>query len=199
MVRSPGPAPAAQARASNFRLTPIQLADLANHRKLRFEETSTQGGGRLDHVNRELRQPSCRCAARRRRQDCEYRPQPARMPPGSASCRPGSTRPGASPRSTWLSTSSPSGQVLGEGDRKDAAQHSATRCGGRRSATWMRYGLLRWWHLLGAPRFGSVWSLQNHYPRSREHFLTISARRYSYLFGGLGFTRPSLRLRLDAS
>ena len=47
-------------------------------------------------------------------------------------------------------------------------------------------GLLRWWHLLGAPRFGSVWSLQNHYPRSREHFLTISARRYSYLFGGLG-------------
>ena len=77
-------------------------------------------------------------------------------------------------------------QVLGEGDRKEQPSigHQAVVVEGDVDAV----GLLRWWHLLGAPRFGSVWSLQNHYPRSREHFLTISARRYSYLFGGLGIS-----------
>ena len=39
---------------------------------------------------------------------------------------------------------------------------------------------------MGAPRFGSVLCIKNHYPRSREHFLIPSAHRQTHLFGGLG-------------
>ncbi len=39
---------------------------------------------------------------------------------------------------------------------------------------------------MGAPRFGSVSCFKNHYPRSREHFLTLSTRPDTHLFGGLG-------------
>ena len=41
---------------------------------------------------------------------------------------------------------------------------------------------------MGAPRFGSVSCFKNHYPRSREHFLTLSTRPDTHLFGGLGFS-----------
>ena len=44
---SPGPAPAAQARDSNSRLTPIQLADVAPPEAA---QESSQGGWRLDYT-----------------------------------------------------------------------------------------------------------------------------------------------------
>ena len=39
---------------------------------------------------------------------------------------------------------------------------------------------------MGAPCFGSVFCLKNHYPRSREHFFIPPPRRDTHPFGGLG-------------
>ena len=48
---------------------------------------------------------------------------------------------------------------------------------------------------MGAPCFGVVFCIKNHYPRSREHFLTPSARRHTHPFGGLGFTAKGMKGR----
>ena len=45
--RSPGPAPAAQARYSNSRLTPVRLADMAPPEAA---QKGAQGGWRLDYA-----------------------------------------------------------------------------------------------------------------------------------------------------
>ena len=42
---------------------------------------------------------------------------------------------------------------------------------------------------MGAPCYGLVFVLKNHYPRSRENFLIPSSRRHTHPFGGLGFRR----------
>ena len=93
-------------------------------------------------------------------------------------------RPGARPRSTWRSTKLAQTQMMGQRDRKEQASigHQAVIVEGDLDAV----RLLRWWHLMGAPVFGSVLCFQNHYPRSREHFLIHSAHRHIHLFGGLG-------------
>ena len=81
-------------------------------------------------------------------------------------------------------------QVVGQGHRQDQPSigHQAVVIKGDVDAV----GALRWQHPLGAPSFRVVFCFKNHYPRSREHFLILSPRRHTHLFGGLG-----LRLRLS--
>ena len=142
---SPGPAPAAQAPASNFRLT-----HPAGAGKLRRNVPKVEGvRGSIRHRERQ----HVRFSARRRRQG---RPQPARHQ-GQQNVRP----PGRISRSSGCRRVHP---VPGPGrrDRKESPA-LATRQRRRRRGC----GRLLSEHLLGAPRdsLGLV-SADNHYPRS---------------------------------
>ena len=122
---------------------PIQLADVAPPEAA---QERPQGGGRLDHATE-----SASVLPVRSTSAVNAVADATRV----SILSPGFARPGASPRSTWLSTSSPSPRCWA-----DKEQPHWPPGGGRR--TWMSGcsdGSIFW------VRFGSVWSLQNHYPR----------------------------------
>ena len=76
-------------------------------------------------------------------------------------------------------------QLMGPSDRQD--QPSIVQQAVVIESEWMRSrsssGSIRWVLLV----FKVVFVVKNHYPRSREHFLTTSQHRRIHPFGGLGF------------
>ena len=107
-----------------------------------------------------------------------------KSPPASAeatrvsSLSPGFARPGASPRSTWLSTTSRRPRCWARVTGRSSPALATRR--GSSNAIWMRSGWLRgsiYWVLLV---LGSALLFQNHYPRFTEapsvHFRTLPRR-----------------------
>ena len=179
----PGPAPADQARASNSRPTPIQLTDVAPPEAARERP---QGGWRLDCAAESADGPAGAATHRRRR--CSRR-QPARRPPGSSSCRRCWPGPAHCP---GRGASQPVEEGRDAGPARVAGRISPVLATRRWSskATWMWSG----WLSGSIYRVLLVWGRfcvsKTVTPEAWEHFLTPSAHRDTYLFGGLGFRMP---------
>ena len=174
---SPGPPPAAQARASNSRLTRSSCLTWP-HRKLRKKVPKVDGAFTVHPSTRAV--PPARSTSASSMQS----------PPASADATrvsilsPALARPAASPRSTWRSTSSPRprwwARVMGK-----SSPALATRRGSSK-ATWMRSGRSSgsiFSVLLVSGRFSVSKTI---IPDAQGHFLAPSARHYSHLVGGLG-------------
>ena len=176
---SPGPAPAAQARASNSRLTRSSWRTWP-HRKLRRKVPRVDGA--LTTQPRALAVLPVRNTSASSMQS----------PPASADATrvsilsPVFARPGALPRSRrcWTSWGRPRCWANVAGRIRPAL---ATRRWSSK-VIWIRSGSLRgsiYWVLL-------VWGCfsvsKTIIPDAQEHFLTSSTRRDTHLFGGLGVT-----------
>ena len=130
---SPGPAPAAKARASSSRLTRSSWRTWP-HRKLRRNVPSVDGA-LITHPSTYSVPPARSASA-----------SSMQSPPANAEATkvrnlsPAFARPGASPRSTLLSTSSP--KMMGQSDRKDQPSigHQAMIVEGNVDAV----GVLKW-------------------------------------------------------
>ena len=136
---------------------PIQLADVAPRRHPPWGRSCAASGG----LRSRWRQLSRRYAIRRRRQ-CS-RPQPARRPPGSASCLPCSPVP-AHLRGQRGCRRVPADPGAGRGSPEGAAQHWPPSGGRRR-----RFECGRSAHVaapIGCSLFLAGFLFQNHYPRS---------------------------------
>ena len=191
MVRgpSPGPAPAAQARASNSRLTRSSWRTWP-HRKLRRKVPRVDGALTT--------QPMALAVLPVRNTSASSMQSP---PAGAEATRvtilsPVFARPGASPRSRrcWTSWGRPRcwANVAGRISPALLTKRWSSK------AMWMSSGELRgsilrgsiYWVLL-------VWGCfsvsKTIIPDPQEHFLTHSTRRHTYLVGGLG-----LKLLMDA-
>ena len=183
MVRgaSPGPAPAAQARASNSRLTRSNWRTWP-HRKLRRKVPRVDGA--LTTQPRAPAVPPVRNTSASSMQS----------PPASADATrvtilsPVFARPGASPRSRrcWTSWGRPRcwANVSGRSSPALATRRWSSK------AMWMRSGCFSgsvYWVLL-------VWGCfsvsKTIIPDAQEHFLTHPTRRDTYLVGGLGLRLP---------
>ena len=153
---SPGPAPAAQARDSNSRLTRSNWRTWP-HRKLRRKVPRVDGALTTQPMAPPV--PPVRNTSA----------SSMKSPPASAeatrvsSLSPGFARPGASPKSTWLSTTSRRprcwARVTGSSSPALATRRWSS------NAIWMRSGWLHgsiYWVLLV---LGSALLFQNHYPR----------------------------------
>ena len=145
---SPGPAPAAQARASNFRLTRSSWRTWP-HRKLRRNVPKVEGA-----LTTQPRAPAVLPVRSTSASSMQ-------SPPASADATrvsilsPGFARPGASPRSTWLSTSSPSPRCWARVTARSSPALATRRWSSK--ATWMRSGCSDggiFWVLLVSGRFG---------------------------------------------
>ena len=109
---SPGPAPAAQARASAARLTRSSWRTWP-HRELLRKVPSVDGAFTTQPMATPV--PLVRRASALSMQSPPARAEATNV----SSLFPAFARPGASPKSTWLSTSSPSPQMARQGDRQD--------------------------------------------------------------------------------
>ena len=179
MVRgpSPGSAPAAQARASSSRLTRSSWRTWP-HRKLRRKIPRVDGAFTTQPMTPAV--PPVRNTSASSMQS----------PPASADATrviilsPVLARPGALSRSRRCRTSwgRPRcwARVTGNSNPALATRRWSSK------ATWMRSGRsdgsIRWVLLVS----GWFCLSKNHYPRSREHFPTLSACRHTHLFRGLG-------------
>ena len=176
---SPGPAPAAQARASSSRLTRSSWRTWP-HRKLRRNVPRVDGA--LTTQPRAPAVPPVRNASASSMQS----------PPASADATrviilsPVFARPGAAPRSTRLSTSSRRprcwARVVGRSSPALATRRWSSK------VIWIRSGSLSgsiYRVLLVSGRFCVSKTI---IPEAQENFLTPSARRDTHLFGGLGLS-----------
>ena len=176
---SPGPAPACQARASSSRLTRSNWRTWP-HRKLRRNVPRVDGA--LTTQPRALAVPPVRNTSASSMQS----------PPASADATrvtilsPVFARPGASPRSTWLSTSSRRPRCWARVTGRISPALLTRRWSSKE--IWMRSGcssgsiycvLLVW---------GCFSVSKTIIPDAQEHFLTHSTRRHTYIVGGLGLT-----------
>ena len=153
---SPGPAPAAQARDSNSRLTRSNWRTWP-HRKLRRKVPRVDGALTTQPMAPPV--PPVRNTSA----------SSMKSPPASAeatrvsSLSPGFARPGASPRSTWLSTTSRRprcwARVTGSSSPALATRRWSSKAIRMRSG-WLRASI--YWVLLV---LGSALLFQNHYPR----------------------------------
>ena len=177
---SSGPAPAAQARASSWRLTRSSWRTWP-HRKLRRKVPRVDGALTTQPMVPAV--PPVRNTSASSMQS----------PPASADATsvitlsPVLARPGARPRSRCRSTSSgrprcrPS--VAGRINPAFATRRWSSK------AIWMRSGWSSasiFWVLLAWGRFGVTKAI---IPDGQEHFLTPSAHRDTHLFGGLGLNQ----------
>ena len=191
MVRgaSPGPAPVAQARASNSRLTRSSWRTWP-HRKLRRKVPRVDGA--LTVPPRVRAVPPVRNTSASSMQS----------PPASADATrvmilsPVFALPGALPRSRRWSTSCGRprcrAKVVGRISPALATRRWSSK------AIWMRSGWSSgsiFWVLLVSGWFCLSKTI---IPDAQEHFLTPSARRDTHLFGGLGlrWIRVTLELKL---
>ena len=184
---SPGPAPAAQARASNSRLTRSNWRTCP-HRKLRRKVPRVDGA--LTTQPRAPAVPPVRNTSASSMQS----------PPASADATrvtilsPVFARPGALPRSRrcWTSWGRPRCWANMAGRISPAL---ATRRWSSK-VIWMPSGWLRgciYWVLLD---WGCFSVSKTIIPDAQEHFLTHSTRRHTYLVGGLGVRLLSVTLTL---
>ena len=174
---SPGPAPAAQARASSSGPTRSSWRTWP-HRKLRRKVPRVDGALTV--------QPMAPAVPPARNTSASS----MQSPPASADATsvitlsPGLARPGARPRSRCRSTSSGRPRC-----RPSVAGRISPALLTRRwssKAIWRRSRSLRGsicWVLLVSGWFCVCKTI---IPEAQEHFLTPSARRHTHLFGGLG-------------
>ena len=176
-VPSPGPAPADQARANNSRLTRSSWRTWP-HRKLRRKVPRVDGA--LTTQPMALAVPPVRSTSASSMQS----------PPASADATrvsilsPVFARPGASPRSTWLSMSSRRPRCWAKVTGRISPALATRRWMSK--VTRIRSGSLRgsiYWVLLVSGRFCLSKTI---IPEAQEHFLTPLARRDTHPFGGLG-------------
>ena len=167
MVRRRGPAPAAQARASNSRLTRSSWRTWPQ-RKLRRKVPSVDGAFTVQP--REHR-PFLRRATHRRRR-CSRRPASAEAT-RVIILSPAFARPGALPRSRCCSTSSTQAEIPGQGGRKEQPGIVATRRWSSK-VIWIRSRWLR----------GSKIGLPSQIQRST--LLLLQEASHTRPFGGLG-------------
>ena len=178
MVRgaSPGPPPAAQARASNSRLTRSSWRTCP-HRKLRRNVPRVDGALTT--------QPSTRAVPPVRNTSASS----MQSPPASAdatsviSLSPGLARPVALPRSKCRSTSWGRPRWLAKVVGRISPALATRRWSSK--VIWMRSGWSSgsiYWVLLVSGRFCVSKAI---IPEAQEHFLIPSARRDTHLFGGL--------------
>ena len=174
---SPGPAPAAQARASSSRLTRSNCRTWPQ-RKLRRKVPSVDGALTT--------QPSS-CSVRPARSASVSSMQ---SPSASAdatrvsSLSPALALPGARPRSTWRSTRSPRPRRWARATGSSSLALATRRWSSK--ATRVRSGSLRdsiRWVLLVSGWFRVSETI---IPEAREHFFIPSPRRCTQPFGGLG-------------
>ena len=174
---SPGPAPAAQARASNSQFTRSSWRTWP-HRKLRRKVPRVDGA--LTVPPRVQAVPPVRNASASSMQS-----MPARAEATSVIIlSPVLARPGARPRSRCRSTSwgRPRcwARVVGRINPALLTRRWSSK------ATWMRSGWLRgssYWVLLFCSRSSVSKTI---IPEAKEHFLARLVRRDTHLFGGLG-------------
>ena len=153
---SPGPAPAAQARDSNSRLTRSNWRTWP-HRKLRRKVPKVDGALTTQPMAPSV--PPVRNTSA----------SSMKSPPASAEATrvsilsPGFARPGGSPRSTWLSTTSRRprcwARVTGRSSPALATRRWSSKAIRMRSG-WLRASIYRVLLVLG-----SALLFQNHYPR----------------------------------
>ena len=181
---SPGPAPAAQARDSNSRLTRSNWR-MWPHRKLRRKVPRVDGALTT--------QPMAPAVPPVRNTSASS----MKSPPASAeatrvsSLSPGFARPGASPRSTWLSTTSRRPRCWARVTGRSSPALATRR--GSSNAIWMRSGWLRgsiYWVLLFRGRFFATKPLSQIH-RSTLWPLQDTAPTPS--FGGFGLRALSMR------
>ena len=174
---SSGPAPAAQARASNSRLTRSSWRTWP-HRKLRRKVPRVDGALTV--------QPSAPAVPPARNTSASS----MQSPPASADATsvitlsPGWARPGASPRSRCRSTSC--GRPRCKASVAGRIRPALLTRRWSSKAIWMRSGWSSgsiFWVLLVSGWFCLSKTI---IPDAQEHFLTPSARRHTHLFGGLG-------------
>ena len=169
---SPGPAPSRPGPGQQLPADPVQLPRVAPPEAAQEGSQSLPSrkrgvDGTLTVPPRVQAVPPVRNTSASSMQSPPARPCPresgGQTPPGSSSCRPCSPGPGHCPGRGVLDEFTQT-QVLGEGHRKDqpSISHQAVVVEGDLDSV----GMVKWQHLLGAPCFGSVWSFQNHYPRS---------------------------------
>ena len=189
---SPGPAPAAQARDSNSRLTRSNWRTWP-HRKLRRKVPRVDGALTT--------QPMAPAVPPVRNTSASS----MKSPPASAeatrvsSLSPGFARPGASPRSTWLSTTSRRPRCWARLTGRSSPALATRR--GSSNAIWMRSGWLRgsiYWVLLVLGVGFAVSKPLSQIHRSTLWPLQDTAPTPS--FGGFGFTgsAPVRALRWEA-
>ena len=177
---SPGPAPAAQARDSSSRLTRSNWRTWP-HRKLRRKVPRVDGALTTQPMAPDV--PPVRNTSE----------ASMKSPPASAEATrvsilsPVFARPGASPRSTWLSTSSRRprcwARVTGRSSPALATRRVSSKAIRMRSG-WLRDSI--YWVLLFWDRFSVSKTI---IPEAQEHFLVSSGPRYTPSFGGLGLRR----------
>ena len=185
---SPGPAPADQARASSSRLTRSSWRTWP-HRKLRRNVPRAcprESGGVDGALTTQPRAPAVPPVRNTSASSMQ-------SPPASADATrvsilsSGFARPGAAPRSTWLSTSSRRPRCWAKVTGRSSPALATRRWSSK--VIWMRSG---WssgsicWVLLFWGRFAVS---QTIIPEAQEHFLTPSAHRDTHIFGGLGVMR----------
>ena len=177
---SPGPAPAVQAPASNSRLTRSNWRTWP-HRKLRKNVPRVDGALTTQPSTRSV--PPARCASASSMQSPPANADATRV----RNLSPAFARPGASPQSTWSSTSSRRPRCWAKVTGRISPALATRRWSSK--ANWMRSG---WssgsicWVLLVSGRFAVS---QTIIPEAKEHFLTPSSPRDNHLFGGLGLRR----------
>ena len=167
MVRRLGPAPAAQARASNSRLTRSSWRTWP-HRKLRRKVPKVEGA--LTVPPRARAVPPVRNTSASSMQS----------PPASADANQGHhlvarVRPARGAAKVEMVVDQfGQAQAPGQGGRKDqpGIGHQAVIVEGDADAI----GVVAWQHLLGAPSLGSVFCFKTIIPEAREHLLTASGR-----------------------
>ena len=173
---SPGPPPAAQARDSSSRLTRSSWRTWP-HRKLRRNVPRVEGALTMHPSTEEVRPARSASASS------------MQSPPASAEATsvsilsPAFARPGASPRSTWLPTSSrrPRRWARVTGRSSPALFDQAVVVEGDLDAVGV---------LLVSGRFPLSKTI---IPDAKEHSLTPSPRRDAHLFGGLGLRSDAYR------
>ena len=181
-VRSPGPAPADQARANNSRLTRSSWRTWP-HRKLRRKVPRVDGA--LTTQPMALAVPPVRSTSASSMQS----------PPASADATrvsilsPVFARPGKHCRGQTALPDVPAIQVPGQGDRKDQPRigHQAVVVEGDIGSGLGRCVVA----FIGAPVSGRFCLSKTIIPEAQEHFLTPLARRDTHPFGGLGLSRSS--------
>ena len=195
MVRgpSPGPAPAAQARASNSRLTRSSWRTWP-HRKLRRKAPRAcprEGGGVDGALTMQSLVPVVP-PVRNTSASSMQSPQPARRPPGSAFCLQCSPAPAhlRDQRGCRRVHADPGAE---RGSPEGAAQHwppggdRRRRCGcGRGGCVVASIGCSFFW--------GRSSVSKTIIPEAQEHFLVSSGPRYTPSFGGLELRTIKLSL-----
>ena len=163
----PGPAPAAQARASNSRLTRSSWRTWP-HRKLCRKVPKVEGALTT--------QPRAQAVLPVRNASASS----MQSPPASADATsviilsPVLARPGARPRSRCKANQLGQAQVQGQRCGKDqpGIVDQAVVVEGDTDAV----GVVAWQHLLGAPFLGPVFCFKTIIPDAQEHFLAASGR-----------------------